>query len=208
VATTELIVPILIGSLVGLAAGEASRALSTGRSNYLPDRLSWFLAAGGALAVAVHPAAREGPLRLVAVLVLVGTLFLVLASDVRERAVYPAVVYPSIALAIAAAPILDSSIVNALLGAAAGGGVFGVFYVFAHRRYGPGALGGGDISAAGLLGAVVGLSRLFPALALVAAIGVVMALVVGLRARSLRATFPYAPALCLGALVTVIVRGP
>jgi leader peptidase (prepilin peptidase)/N-methyltransferase len=207
-AATELIIPALFGSVVGLAAGEASRALSAGRTGRLPDRMSWLLAGGGALAVAVHPAAREGLLPAAAILGLVGILLLVLASDVRERAVYPAVVYPGIALAVATAPILGSSVINALIGAVAGGGVFTAFYLVARLRYGAGAFGAGDISAATLLGAVVGLSRLFPALALVGVIGVAMALSVALRARSLRATFPYAPALCLAALVTTIIRTP
>jgi prepilin signal peptidase PulO-like enzyme (type II secretory pathway) len=132
----------------------------------------------------------------------------VLASDVRERAVYPAVVYPGIALAVATAPILGSSVVDALLGAASSGGLFAGFYLLARLRYGPGALGAGDVSAAALLGAVVGLQRLFPALALVSLIGAAIAVVAGLRAHSLRASFAYAPALCLAALVTTLFRTP
>jgi prepilin signal peptidase PulO-like enzyme (type II secretory pathway) len=208
VAASELIIPALFGSLVGLAAGEASRVLLAGRSSRLPDRFSWLLTAGGALAVALHPAAREDLFRLAAVLALVGTLLFVLASDVRERAVYPAVVYPGVALMVAIAPLLGISVIDAVFGAAAAGGLFAGFYLLARLRYGPGALGAGDISAAALLGAAVGLSRLFPALALVGAIGVAMALAVGLRARSLRATFPYAPALCLAALATILIRTP
>jgi prepilin signal peptidase PulO-like enzyme (type II secretory pathway) len=207
-AATELIVPAVLGSVVGLAAGEASRALSTGRARRSPDLLSWLLAGGGALAVVIHPAAREGILRLAAVIGVFGTLLLVLASDLRARAVYPAVVYPGIALAVGTAPILGSSIANAVMGAAVGAAIFGAFFLLARWRYGPGAFGSGDVYAAALLGAVVGLSRIVPALALVGVIGVVMAVSVGIRARSLQATFPYAPALCLSALVTVIMRSP
>src|SRR5207248_2460671 len=139
---------------------------------------------------------------------LVGVLLLVLACDVREQAVYPAVVYPGIALAVATAPVLGSSVLDALLGAAASGGLFAAFYLLARLRYGPGALGGGDVAAAALLGAVVGFSRLFPALALVGVIGAAIALVAGLRARSLHASFAYAPALCLAALAATLLRAP
>ena len=208
VAATELILPAVLGSVVGLAAGEASRALASGRTRRSPDVLSWLLAVVGALAVVIHPASRDGILRLAAVVGLAGTLLLVLATDVRERAVYPLVVYPGIALAVGTAPLLGSSIANALIGATVGAAIFSVFFLFARFRYGPGAFGSGDVYAAALLGAVVGVSRIVPALALVGVIGVVMAVLVGLRARSLQATFPYAPALCLSALVTVIMRAP
>ena len=53
-----------------------------------------------------------------------------------------------------------------------------------------------------MMGGVVGLSRLPVALVWVALMGGGLAIVVGLRARSLQASFPYAPALCLAALIT------
>jgi prepilin signal peptidase PulO-like enzyme (type II secretory pathway) len=207
-ATAEPAIALALGFLAGLAAGEISRALAAGRHPPgWPDRLSWLLALGGAGMLFAHPAGRNGLVLAATEAALVGLVLLVLASDVRERAVYPGIVYPSVALAIATAPLLSGSLLDALLGAAACSALFAVFYLIARRRHGEGGLGAGDVSAAALLGAVAGLSRLSLALVLVSAIGAGMALLVGWRTRSLRASFPYAPALCLGALLATLLPG-
>jgi Flp pilus assembly protein protease CpaA len=206
-AAAQLPLSIVLGALAGLAAGEASRVLAGGRGCRLaPDRLSWLLTAGGALALVLHPAGRSGLLEAVAEAALIGCLLLVLGSDVRERAVYPMVVYSGVALAVVFAPLLGTSIDDAGAGALASGLVFAGLYAWARLRFGQGTLGGGDVSAAALLGAVAGLSKLFLALTLVGLIGGAMALLVGLRARSLRASFPYAPALCLAAMLATLLR--
>jgi prepilin signal peptidase PulO-like enzyme (type II secretory pathway) len=116
------------------------------------------------------------------------------------------VVYSGVALAVVFAPLLGTSIDDAAAGALASGLVFAGLYAWARQRFGHGTLGGGDVSAAALLGAVAGLSKLFLALTLVGLIGGAMALLVGLRARSLRASFPYAPALCLAAMLATLLR--
>jgi leader peptidase (prepilin peptidase) / N-methyltransferase len=194
------------GGLIGLAAGMASRAVADGRCRLTrPDRLSWLLAAGGAACVPAHPAWHDGPLPAVALAALVGLLLMVLACDVRQRAVYPVIVYAGVALAILAGPALGTSMVGALLGAVVGTILFAGIYVLASVRYGPGAFGSGDVYAAALLGAAVGLSRLPLALVLAALVGAGIAVVVGLRARSMQASFPYAPALCVAALVAPLL---
>lgn len=196
----------LLGGLTGLMAGEVSRALADGRPRLgWPDRLSWLLAAAGVAALAAHQSWQEGILTGVAETAVVGLLLLVLACDVRERMVYPPMVYVGVALAIVSGPVLGTSMVDALLGAVVGTALFGGVYVLASLRYGAGAFGSGDVYAAALLGAVVGLSRLPLALALVAVIGAGLALVAGVRARSLRASFPYAPAICLAALLAPLL---
>jgi prepilin signal peptidase PulO-like enzyme (type II secretory pathway) len=203
----DLAIAAALGGLAGLGAGEASRALSVRRwPSGTPDCGSWLLACVGTLALIVHPAGSGGLVRSGIEATLVGVVLLVLACDVRERAVYPQVVYPGIGLATAASPLLSSSIADALLGSAASTAIFAALYLVGRLRSGPGALGSGDIAAAALLGAVAGLSRLPAALLLVSIIGGGMALIVGLRARSLRVTFPYAPALCLGALGATLLR--
>jgi prepilin signal peptidase PulO-like enzyme (type II secretory pathway) len=202
----DVIVVAVVGGLVGLGAGELSRAVADGRCRLgRPDRLSWLLAAGGAAALAAQPSWHGGLLPGAAQAALVGLLLLVLACDVRQRAVYPAMIYAGVALATVAGPHLGTSMVGALLGAVAGTALFGGVYVVASLRYGAGAFGSGDVYAAALLGAVVGLSRLPLALALVAVVGLGIAVVAGLRARSLQATFPYAPALCLAALAAPVL---
>ncbi|HZO28567.1 MAG TPA: prepilin peptidase [Chloroflexota bacterium] len=202
----DVIVVAVVGSLVGLAAGELSRAVAAERPRLgWPDRLSWLLAAGGAAALAAHPAWQQGPLPGAAQAALVGLLLLVLACDVRQRAVYPVMIFVGVVLAVLAGPILGTSMAGALLGAAVGTALFFGVYLVAGFRYGAGAFGSGDVYAAALLGAVVGLSRLPLALALVALVGVGLAVVAGLRARSMQVTFPYAPALCLAALVAPLL---
>lgn len=196
----------LLGGLTGLGAGEISRAMADGQPHLSwPDRLSWLLAAAGAAALAAHHSWQEGILAGVAQAVLVGLLLLVLACDVRERMVYPAMVYVGVALAIVSGPLRGTSMIGALLGAVVGTALFGGVYVLAGLRYGAGAFGSGDVYAAALLGAVVGLSGLPLALALVAVIGAGLALVAGVRARSLRASFPYAPAICVAALLAPLL---
>ena len=207
-ATTAPPIALALGLRAGLAAGEISRALAGRYPPGWPDRLSWLLSLGGALMLFVHPAGRSDLLLAGAEAALVGLVLLVLACDLRERLVYPAIIYPSVFLAVAAAPMLGGSFLDALLGAAASSGLFAGFYLLASRRHGKGALGMGDVSAAALLGAVAWLSRLSVALILVSVIGAGMALLVGWRTRSLRASFPYAPALCLGALLARLVPGP
>jgi leader peptidase (prepilin peptidase) / N-methyltransferase len=205
--TLSLPIAVLLGCLAGVAAGEASRALACGRRPPgPPDRLSWLLAGAGGLILAIHPAGRGGLLLTTVEAGLIALLLVVLASDIRERAVYPIVVYPGVVLAVAAAPLLRLWFVDAILGAMVSVALFGTFYGIARLRYGPGAFGGGDVSAAALLGAVVGWSGLPLALFLVSLIGASVAIVVGVRARSRRATFPYTPALCLGALFATLLR--
>jgi prepilin signal peptidase PulO-like enzyme (type II secretory pathway) len=207
VAPAELPIAIALGALAGLAAGEASRVLAVKVDRPLaPDWFSWLLAISGSLILAIHPAARGGLAVAGAEAALVGLLLAVLASDLRERAVYPAIVYPGVVLAIALAPSLGTSTMDALFGAAASTVLFGGLYAWARLSFGPGTLGAGDVSAAALLGAIAGASRLFAALTLVGLIGGLMALLVALRARSLRASFPYAPALSLAAMLATLHR--
>src|SRR6185295_1182887 len=103
-----------------------------------PDRLSWLLAGGGALALAIDPAARgDFPAAVVGGL-MVGLVLLVLACDLRERAVYPMIVYPTIGLAIALAPVLGTSVGDAVLGTVVSAALCGLCYIVARLRYGVG----------------------------------------------------------------------
>ena len=191
----------VVGGVGGLTAGAVSHALKESRPPSAGlDALSWALAAAGALAAAAHPTALDGPIPAVLQGGLVGLLLLVTASDLRERAVHPAIVYPGVAYAVAAAPLLGSSVLNSLFGAVAATAVFAVLYIYARLRSGPGAFGAGDVSTAALLGAVAGISRLALGLVLVSLVGAAIAAFIALRTRSVHASMPYAPAICFGAL--------
>lgn len=203
-AAPSLLITLVLGGIAGLLAGYASRGLLDGWRSHRPDRLTWALAAVGAIILASHPLARRDPPHVAVLVGFVALLLLVSASDLRERAVYPFVVYPGVVAAIALAPWLGIWRIDALKGALAVAALFLVLYVVARLMSGPGALGAGDISVALLMGAIAGLSRIEPALILLGVSGGVMGLATALRARSLRTSFPYAPALCLGALAATL----
>src|SRR5687768_4483764 len=113
----DVIVVAVVGGLVGLAAGELSRAVAAERPQLSwPDRLSWLLAAGGAAALSAHPAWQQGLVPGATQASLVALLLLVLACDVRQRAVYPVMIYVGVALAVVSGPILGTSMAGALLG--------------------------------------------------------------------------------------------
>jgi prepilin signal peptidase PulO-like enzyme (type II secretory pathway) len=198
-AAMELTISAALGGLSGLLAGMVSRAFAAGTVQ--PDRLSLVLAVGGAVVAGIQPTTSPGPLVVCLSAAVLWLLLVVLACDVRERAVYPMLVYPGVALTAVAAPLRGLSVPDALLGAVTGAAVFGLFYLLARLRYGHGAFGDGDVAVAALLGSVVGLSELPQALLMVGVFGAIIAVVAGFRSRSLRASFPYAPALCLAALV-------
>jgi prepilin signal peptidase PulO-like enzyme (type II secretory pathway) len=207
---TGVLLFALSGGLAGLFAGEASwRLVSSGPLRVRPDWLSWLLAAGGAAVMVGIQVARDHLPGLAVEAGLVGLLLWVTATDVRERAVYPAVVYPGIALMVLGAPQLGNSIAEAALGAALAVGLFAILYVVGRIRYGPDALGSGDIGVAGLLGAAVGAPQLGMAFGLAAVLAAGFGLIAGWRARSLRVTFPYAPALCVaGLLMRIMAAAP
>ena len=202
---TPQLVSLALGALAGLAAGELSRALAarSDRSRW-PDRLSWTLAVVGGLALALHPSGRSDPWLALVGAGLVGALLVVLASDLRERAVYPAIVVSGLAFAIVVGPALGTPRIDALLGAAVSTALFGAVYGLARLRYGAGTFGSGDVLVGALLGSTTGLGQLSAALAVAGLVGGATALVVGLRAGSRRASFPYAPVLCLGAFVAAL----
>jgi prepilin signal peptidase PulO-like enzyme (type II secretory pathway) len=202
-----LVIHVALGALVGLVAGEASRWLAAGEIRICrPDLLSLVLMVGASLALAVWLTAdADGPTSAFRIALLL-VLGMVLASDLRERAVYPALVYPAIGCLALAAPWSGLSITASVLGAVVAGALFAALYFIARLRYGAGAFGEGDISAAVLLGVVVGLPHLALALVLVALFGAGLALVAAARARSLHASFAYAPALSLAALATSLIH--
>jgi prepilin signal peptidase PulO-like enzyme (type II secretory pathway) len=197
---------LALGAITGLVAGEAARGVAGRRSwSDLPDVQSLAVAFAGGVTLVIWPPARPD---LPTVLLRAGLLLvlaLVIASDLRERAVYPAIVYPATVCLTALAPMYGASYLEACVGAAVSGVVFALLYLLARARYGVGAFGAGDVSVAVLLGAVVGISRLPLALLLVGVFGAALASIAAVRSRSARAHFAYAPALALAALTTLFL---
>jgi prepilin signal peptidase PulO-like enzyme (type II secretory pathway) len=199
-----MIGPIL-GALAGLVAGYISRAFAQDWQPRRPDALTLASGVLGALLVSQHPFARGEISGVIVATILVGLLTLIAASDIRERAVYPLLVYPAVILTIVAAPSLGIWRIDAVKGAAFMALLFLLVYLAARVISGPGALGMGDVSVAVLVGAIAGLSRIDQALIILGFAGGLMALAAAIRARSFRTAFPYAPALCLGALGATMV---
>lgn len=194
----------LLGALAGLVAGYVSRGFVQGWKLGRPDMLTLAFAALGAVLVMRHPLAEREPAGLIAVTALVAVLGLIAASDLRERAVYPLLVYPAVLLTVAAAPWLGIWRIDAVKGAIFMTVLFLAIYLVARVISGPGALGAGDVSVAALVGAIAGLSRVEHAIILLGFAGGLMALGAAIRARSFRTAFPYAPALCIGAFGATI----
>ncbi|MFN0071783.1 MAG: hypothetical protein ACKVVP_09885, partial [Chloroflexota bacterium] len=94
----------ILGALAGLLAGYISRGLVQGWRLRWPDPLTLGLSLLSGVLVSQHPLARLEPAGPVVATVLVGVLALIAASDIRERAVYPILVYPAVLVVVAAAP--------------------------------------------------------------------------------------------------------
>jgi len=126
-------------------------------------------------------------------------LILIAVIDWRYRLVLNVLVYPAIALTfILAALVSPQQIQIALVG---GAFAFGIFAAVALLK--PGDLGGGDVKLAALLGLLFGFPSVLWVLLLGGGSGAVVALY-RLRQQSTDQTMPYAPFLCLGALIVLL----
>ena len=128
-------------------------------------------------------------------------LLLVALVDLKHRLVLNAMVYPGLAVAVAAHLLAaDQSLARVLAG---GGMAFSIFFLTGWLR--PGQLGFGDVKLAALIGVGLG----FPAIlwALLAGTGAAGAVAIWLLRRGVSAGthIPYAPFLCLGALAALLV---
>lgn len=126
---------------------------------------------------------------------------LVAVIDVKYRLVLNILVYPVAGVALAChlfSP--DREALMALLGAVMG---FALFFLAALAN--PGGLGGGDVKLAALIGLMVGFPQVLWALALGILAGGVAAIALIIHPRwSGKSTIPYAPFLCLGAIVALL----
>lgn len=145
-----------------------------------------------------------GPSWKLLLLALTGSYFLLIAIiDLKYRLVLNVLIYPAVVVALllhSVPPGRDTLI--ALLGGAVG---LSPFLLVALVR--PGAIGGGDIKLAALIGLIIGFPQVLLALSLGILAGGITALFLLLTRRwGPRSHIPYAPFLCLGALFSTIVR--
>lgn len=202
-----------VGRLAALLANENGAAEAgmggSGRADLAWQREPWrarLLLAVGALTPLLLAAAgwRFELFQAAAVSFLLLALLLCAATDLLSYRVPNAITYPGAALALSAAAVLPggdaaSSLAAALL---AGGALLAVAVVTR------GGMGLGDVKLAVLIGAALGLSGAFQALALgIFAAGVIMlaALLAGLVSR--KQALPYAPFLSAGAIAVVLLQG-
>lgn len=123
--------------------------------------------------------------------------------DFRYRLVLNVMTYPAILIALIAAIANPDSLRSVLLG---GGFAFAVFFAVAWIR--PGDLGGGDVKLAALMGLLFGFPGVLLPLILGGSLGALTAVALMLRGQGRSATMPYAPFLCTGALVALMVQLP
>jgi len=138
-------------------------------------------------------------LNTVGALVLLVFLLLIAVTDVKHRLVLNVLVYPACVLALVYNVILlQYSLRLILLG---GGLSFGIFFLASMLR--PGDIGGGDVKLATLIGLIFGFPRMLWALLVGGSAGALVALYL-LKKRSGITAMPYAPFLCLGALIALL----
>jgi prepilin signal peptidase PulO-like enzyme (type II secretory pathway) len=130
------------------------------------------------------------------------SFFLLIALiDLQYRLVLNALVYPAIGVTLLVRlGMLPETRINTLLG---GGLAFFIFGMTAWLR--PGQLGGGDIKLAVLLGFAFGFPGVLWALLLgVGTGGIAAVYLILVRREGLKEQIPYAPFLCLGAIVALL----
>lgn len=129
-------------------------------------------------------------------------LVLLAVLDLEQRRLPDVVVLPALLLALFMGP---GGSVPAVAGAAAAGALFLALFVLGRRLYGPGALGLGDVKLAALIGAIVGVERVAPALALGIALAGAAAAGLLLTGRARRGdSLPYGHFLALAAIAIIV----
>lgn len=126
---------------------------------------------------------------------------LITIMDYKYRVVLNILTYPGVVIALVInVVVLRQPVLPIALGMFF---AFGIFYLTAMLR--PGGLGGGDIKLATLMGAAFGFPGVLWALIVsAAASAIVIVGMLTIRRGSPRQSIPYAPFLCLGAVIILI----
>jgi leader peptidase (prepilin peptidase)/N-methyltransferase len=126
--------------------------------------------------------------------------------DAQHRLIPTLLVYPAVVFAVLVSPAWpDLGLVHSLIGTAIGFAMFFALAVIARFAFGEGALGGGDVMLAGLIGAICGYPLLILALAMGAlfgGVGAVLAII--LKRSAFGTTMPYGPYLVAGVLYIML----
>lgn len=130
-----------------------------------------------------------------------GLFLLITVIDIEHRRVPNVVIGPAAVVALVAAMVQSPA---TLFGALVGGGIgFGCFLLIGLFR--PGAMGGGDIKLAGLIGLITGAAYVPVALVIgVLAGGIGAAIFLGTKRVQRKGSIAYAPYLCLGAVIALL----
>ena len=140
----------------------------------------------------------------------IAVLLLIIVIDLEHRLIFDVVTYPATVLAFIGSffvTIDENTWQLSLVGAIAGFVIFWLFFRLAMLLYGAssGALGGGDVKLAMLMGAMLGLHRIFFALFLGVVLGGIFSAILLLSRRVGRETaLPYGQYLAVAAIVMLI----
>ncbi|MDX1992604.1 MAG: A24 family peptidase [bacterium] len=124
---------------------------------------------------------------------------LITLIDLRYRLVLNLMIYPALLLTLTAHVLLGHPILFVLVG-----GGFALTIFMGAAFISPGGLGMGDVKLALLIGLMLGFPGVLWALIVGVGMGGVLAVGLLLRHRSRSITFPYAPCLCLGAMIALV----
>jgi len=126
--------------------------------------------------------------------------------DAQHRLIPTLLVYPTVVFAVLVSPAWpDLGIIHSAIGAAIGFVMFFALALFARVTFGEGALGGGDVMLAGLIGAICGYPLVILALAMGALLGGVGAVLsIILKRSAFGTTMPYGPYLVAGVLYIML----
>lgn len=165
--------------------------------------VSGVAAVGAVGAAAALAAERDDVAEVLALLALTSVLTIAAWVDIRERRVPNALTYPAILGALGIAAVAGGG----PFAAAAVGLVLAAVFMGIARVLSRGQLGMGDVKLAALAGAAVGAPRVAPFLLVGTGAGALVALVLLVSGRPKSESFPYAPPLAAGALITAIING-
>jgi leader peptidase (prepilin peptidase)/N-methyltransferase len=135
-------------------------------------------------------------------LVFACAMVVLFAIDLEHHLLPNVITLPGIAIGLISSAVLPPGIVDALIGAAIGGGVLWVIAEAYFRYSGHEGMGGGDVKMLGMIGAFLGWKLVLVTLVLSSVAGSIVGLfVIVIKRGGMKYALPYGTFLALGALV-------